>query len=114
MIDPNDPAYFEREQSAVKQYILREYLLPFALTIGTFSDICYVDCCAGPWRSRSKDYADTSFGQAVSALKAAKEILAMIGHSPKISCLFIEKQKTAFKQLVKFCASVTELEAAPL
>ncbi len=114
MIDPNDPAYFEREQSQVKQYILREYLLPFALIIGTFSDISYVDCCAGPWQSRTEDYGDTSFGNAISALTGAKEVLARGGHSPRISCLFIEKDQTAFDQLTRFCSNVTEIEAEAL
>jgi len=114
MIDLNEAAYFEREQSAVKQYILREYLLPFALIIGTFSDICYVDCCAGPWQSRSEDYADTSFGNAVSALTGAKEVLGRSGQSPKISCLFVEKEPAAFEQLKRFCANVKEIQAEAL
>jgi three-Cys-motif partner protein len=114
MIDLNDEAYFEREQSAVKQYILREYLLPFALIVGTFSDISYVDCCAGPWQSRSEDYADTSFGNAVEALAGAKQILASNGHFPQISCLFVEKGQEAYKRLSKFCGAVEGITAEPL
>jgi three-Cys-motif partner protein len=114
MIDPHDEAYFEREQSAVKQYILNEYLLPFALIIGTFSDICYVDCCAGPWESRTNDYSDTSFATAVRSLENAKGILAERGHFPKISCLFIEQDNVAHSRLKEFCANVKELEAQPL
>lgn len=114
MIDLNDEAYFQREQSAVKQYILREYLLPFALIIGTFSDISYIDCCAGPWQSRDENYADTSFGGAVRSLSEAKKILASHGHSPKISCLFIEQDASAFERLSTFCSALSEIEAHPL
>jgi three-Cys-motif partner protein len=114
MIDPNDQAYFDREQSAVKQYILREYLLPFALIVGTFSDVSYIDCCAGPWESRLEDYRDTSFANAVEALVGAKEVLARSGHSPKISCLFIEQEHAAYEHLLKFCAAVKEIEAEPM
>ena len=114
MIDLNAEAYFEREQSAVKQYILREYLLPFALIIGTFSDISYIDCCAGPWQSRAENFADTSFGGAIRSLENAKRILAESGHAPKISCLFIEQDASAYAKLEKFCEAVTEIEAQPL
>jgi three-Cys-motif partner protein len=114
MIDLNDEAYFEREQSSVKQYLLHEYLLPFALIIGTFSDITYVDCCAGPWQSRTENYADTSFANAVTALVGAKEILAKEGHFPRISCLFIEQEQAAYEHLSKFCGNVTGIEAVPL
>lgn len=111
MIDPNDEAYFDREQSAVKQYILHEYLRPFALIIGTFSDISYIDCCAGPWQSRMEDFEDTSFANAVKALITAKEVLGRSGHSPKISCLFIEQHSAAYEQLSRYCTAVQEIEA---
>jgi three-Cys-motif partner protein len=114
MIDPHDEAYFEREQSAVKQYILSEYLLPFALIIGTFSDISYVDCCAGPWQSRTNNYSDTSFATAVRSLENAKGILAERGHFPRISCLFIEQDNVAHSRLKEFCVNVKEFEAQPL
>jgi three-Cys-motif partner protein len=114
MIDPNDQAYYNREQSAVKQYILREYLLPFALVVGTFSDISYIDCCAGPWESRTEDFKDTSFANAVRALSGAKERLAEFGHSPTISCLFIEEDQQAYDNLTKFCSTVAQIEAEPL
>jgi three-Cys-motif partner protein len=114
MIDPHDEAYFEREQSAVKQYILNEYLLPFALIIGTFSDISYIDCCAGPWQSRTNDYSDTSFATAVRSLENAKRKLAERGHLPRISCLFIEQDNAAYSRLKEFCINVKEFEAQPL
>ena len=114
MIDLHDEAYFEREQSAVKQYILREYLLPFALIIGTFSDISYVDCCAGPWQSRADNYADTSFAGAINSLVNAKRILGEAGHAPRISCLFIEQNESAYRQLKEFCEAIRDVEAVPL
>lgn len=114
MIDLNDQAYFEREQSAVKQYILREYLLPFALIIGTFSDIAYVDCCAGPWESRTDNHVDTSFAGAVRALSEAKQILEKEGYHPQISCLFLEQNRRAYKHLADFCAATKEIDAVAL
>lgn len=114
MIKPDDETYLDREQSAVKQYILREYLLPFALIIGTFKDIAYVDCCAGPWQSRSKDYGDTSFGIAVHALREARSELSKHGHRPEISCLFIEHDIKSFEKLKAFCSQISDLHAVPL
>jgi three-Cys-motif partner protein len=114
MIDLHDEAYFEREQSAVKQYILREYLLPFALIIGTFSDISYVDCCAGPWQSRADNFADTSFAGAINSLVNAKRILGEAGHAPRISCLFIEQNESAYRHLKEFCEVIRDIEAVPL
>lgn len=111
MIDPNDQTYFDREQSAVKQYILHEYLLPFALIVGRFSDISYIDCCAGPWQSRMEDFEDTSFANAVKALIGAKEVLRRSGRSPKISCLFIEQEPAPYEQLSHYCAAVQDIEA---
>jgi len=114
MIQPDDEAYLEREQSAVKQYVLREYLLPFALIVGTWKDIAYIDCCAGPWQSRAKDYADTSFAIAINALKNARAELSKQGRNPNVSCLFIEEKVSAFQQLKKFCERQHDLKVEAL
>jgi len=114
MIRPDDEIYLNREQSAVKQYVLSEYLLPFAIILGTFRDIAYIDCCAGPWGSRTDDFSDTSFSVAVRSLIEAKETLKGLGHFPQISCLFIEQDRQAFRKLQEFCKSVNELDAEAL
>ena len=44
-----EPAYYGREQTAVKHRVLGRYLTPLPLIVGRswVRDIVYVDCCSG-------------------------------------------------------------------
>lgn len=114
MIQPSDEAYLDREQSAVKQFVLQQYLFPFAAIVGTWKDVAYIDCCAGPWRSRREDYSDTSFGIAINSLQQARDCLKKQGQSRNFSCLFIEQKAEPFRRLEAFCSQVSGMDVEPL
>jgi three-Cys-motif partner protein len=94
--------YQDREQSEIKHYAIKLYLEAAARILGSAYDIKYVDCCAGPWNSKDKDYRDTSFGIAFEVLKATRAELCERNRVPSIECLFIEKEKPPFLQLDAF------------
>lgn len=47
-------------------------------------EFTYVDLFAGPWQSKSDDYADTSFGIALRRMTEAKVMQAKIGRRVKM------------------------------
>ena len=102
--------YIDREQSEIKHYAIRLYLEAAARILGSKYNIKYVDCCAGPWNSRDRDYRDTSFGIAFEVLKATRADLSARGRPLSIECLFIEKDPERFQQLKAFAKQRTSLE----
>jgi hypothetical protein len=66
--------YVGREQAYVKHVFLKRYLEALIFkTASTYNHIVYVDGFAGPWQSANEEFADTSFGIALNALRRAKE-----------------------------------------
>ncbi len=55
-----DPAYFGREQTAVKHRVLERYLTPLPLIVGRtwVKDVTFVDCCSGPWNTTTDDQTE--------------------------------------------------------
>jgi three-Cys-motif partner protein len=96
--------YSEREQSQLKHFALRRYLETASRIIGTWGNFTYVDCCAGPWESRSQDYSDTSFGIAIEVLKESQAWLRERGKASRFKALLIEQKPHAFEQLSTFAA----------
>jgi three-Cys-motif partner protein len=96
-----DDAYFLREQTAAKHFILRNYLQELTLITlqGSFSALTYVDGFSGPWLSKKADFSDTSFMIAIRVLKDAQWQLKAKGLNPLIKCFFVEKEAAAFAQL---------------
>lgn len=111
-----DPAYFGREQTAVKHRILEHYLIPLPLIVGRrfAPDITFVDCCSGPWNTKAEDQSDSSFAIAIRQLRTAREILRSEGHQVSFRCLFIEKDPAKFKILDSYCTAVTDMEVKPM
>jgi three-Cys-motif partner protein len=111
-----DPAYYGREQTAVKHRILERYLAPLPLIVGRSwaQDITFVDCCSGPWHTTTQDQSDSSFGIAVRQLRAARETLAAEGRAVSFRCLFVEKDPAAYADLETFCKSVSDIEVHSL
>ena len=99
--------YLTREQSGLKHFVLRKYLEAAARIIGTYKDIAYVDCCAGPWRSQKSDHSDTSFGIAIDVLRKASDELQKRGKRPRFRALLIEQDANAFSQLKDFATSTS-------
>ena len=87
-----DSLYDGREQTLVKHFILRNYLLRLALIVGPWSKaINYIDCFSGPWNVRSENYEDSSFGIAITELRKAREKLAERSIDLKLRCFFLEQ-----------------------
>jgi len=101
--------YTEREQSGIKHFALQHYLEAATRIIGSrWNGFSYVDCCAGPWESRSKDFGDTSFGIAVKVLKESNISLRSRGKNPRFRALLIEKEPKAYSQLSAFAATASD------
>lgn len=100
--------YSEREQSQIKHFALRRYLEAASKIIGSWKDFSYVDCCAGPWESRSPDYRDTSFGIAVEVLKESHTWLCDHGKSPEFKALLIEENSEPYRHLSDFALNSSD------
>ena len=106
-----DSLYDGREQTLVKHFILRKYLLRLALIVGPWSKaIDYIDCFSGPWNVRGENYEDSSFGIAVEELRKAREKLAQRSINLGLRCFFLEKDAAAHEKLAAFARGVTDLQ----
>jgi three-Cys-motif partner protein len=106
-----DTPYYGREQTLVKHKMLKRYLGAAARIIGSrYRGFVYVDCCSGPWKSATDDLSDTSFSIALDELRTAREFLRKHGHNVEFRCLFAERDGGAFRQLQRFCDSISDIE----
>jgi three-Cys-motif partner protein len=93
-------AYQERPQSYIKHLLLESYLEKLVLIVGRgASQICYVDCFAGPWGGGSDDMASTSIGISLTTLNKCRESLGGRGVYPEMRALYIERDPAAFATL---------------
>lgn len=100
--------YTEREQLWFKHFALRKYLEAAVRIIGfSWDGFSYVDCCAGPWESRSEDYGDTSFGISVEVLKQSEEWLRSRSRNPRFRALLIEEKSEPYNQLAAFASAAS-------
>lgn len=111
-----NPAYYGREQTKVKHAVLERYLTALALIVGQSfaADISFVDCCAGPWETKTDDLTDSSIGIAIQQLRNVRETLATKNKVISVRCLFIEKKPKAYAQLKKFCSTIADIPVKPL
>lgn len=100
-MDEIENPYRGREQSQAKHFILKRYLSALAYKIlgNNLDKLTYVDGFSGPWQSQTENFSDTSFMIAIDVLKNAHRHFESLGQEKKISCVFIEKDPTAFAQL---------------
>jgi three-Cys-motif partner protein len=110
------PEYYKgREQTYLKHFFLERYLERVAYNIGSFAnEFVYVDGFSGPWQSGDETLDDTSFMIAIRKLRQVREGLAKIGRTPKIRCLFVEKDPAAYRALEAAVRSVTDIQVRPL
>jgi three-Cys-motif partner protein len=95
--------YETKKQAYIKHCLLEEYLPEWAYKVGSkWSELVYVDGFAGPWQSTHVDYADTSFGIAVQALRQCQFGLSERGRHLPMECILIDEDKNAFAQLKEF------------
>lgn len=98
--------YEGREQAFIKHCLLEEYIPEWAYKVGSaWDELVYVDGFAGPWQTTNADYADTSFGVAIQALRRCQIGLRETrNRNLQIESILIEQDKTAFSQLKRFAA----------
>lgn len=92
--------YVGREQTQAKHFILKRYLQALAFKVLPFFDVTYVDGFSGPWETRDKAFADSSFMIAISVLQDAQaKIFERTKRRPKVRLFFSEANAEAFAQL---------------
>ena len=95
--------------------MLQRYLERFAHIIGSWCpSITYVDGFSGPGKNQSEKLSDTSFSIALNELYKARETYAQQGKILRIRCVFLEQDRSRFKELKAFSDSVTDAEVLPL
>lgn len=98
-----DPRWYEgREQALVKHTFLDNYMPAQIPKVVSWADeFAYVDLFAGPWQSKSGDYADTSFGIALRHMTEAQAMQARIGRSVKMVAHLVEKDPANYAELTE-------------
>jgi three-Cys-motif partner protein len=96
--------YLGREQTLFKHRALDEYLLRWALKLGSKARrLCYVDVFAGPWKSRGEAHEDTSPYIALNALRVAKRGWERRGKTFELAAVFIEENRRRYEELQELC-----------
>jgi three-Cys-motif partner protein len=101
-------SYRGREQAYVKHKLLGGYLERLFLIVGSslnllgLTELCYVDCFAGPWQDDSDELASTSIAVALNAMARTRDALTKSGRSVTYRALFIEKGKSRYAKLKGF------------
>lgn len=104
--------YREREQTAVKHFILAEYLQRFGPIIGSWcSTITYVDCFSGPWKETSQEFKDTSFAIALEELRKARTVQReLYGRDLRLRAFFVEKDGDSYRKLEGFANQISKTD----
>lgn len=106
-------AYDGREQALIKHRLLEDYLEKLFLIIGMgtkkggSTELCYVDCFAGPWGDPNEDMKTTSIAISLATLDTCRQKLAEMRVYVKIKALYIEKKPASFKRLQAYLADNT-------
>lgn len=123
MVTDVPETYLGREQAFIKHQLLESYLEKLFLIIGMsarklgITELCYVDCFAGPWSEDSEDLTGTSIAISLRILEKCRETLGSHGVGLKCRALYIEQNKKAFSRLQAFLSKRTntrvQAEAKP-
>lgn len=107
-----DRGWYEgREQAYVKHSFLDRYLGRLFNKVASSRDaVVYIDGFAGPWKSASERFDDTSFGIALNQLRGAK---AQARHPVRAIAHLVEKEPGAFAELQKVVQRFPEVEVVP-
>jgi three-Cys-motif partner protein len=110
------PEYYKgREQTYLKHFFLERYLERVTYNIGSFAnEFVYVDGFSGPWKSEDEALDDTSFMIAIKKLREVREGLAKVGRTPKIRCMFIEREAGPYRALEAAVRSITDIQIETL
>lgn len=96
-MEPKREDYVGREQAYAKHCILQGYLQKLTFKVGWDGvNLNYIDGFAGPWQSKTSDFADTSPHVALRVLRATRDELANRGRpQTTVRAMFVEKTQGA-------------------
>jgi three-Cys-motif partner protein len=100
--------YHGREQTWLKHRVLSEYLRAWGQKLGSIArsgpvTIFYVDCFAGPWRSRDQDREDTSVAIGLNALAEAIGVWRVgQGADLRAHAIFVEANPKSAVELKRY------------
>ncbi|HEY9092355.1 three-Cys-motif partner protein TcmP [Parasphingorhabdus sp.] len=103
-----DPQWYPgREQALVKHTFLDSYLgALFNKMAQVGRNIVYIDGFAGPWKSVSENYDDTSFGIALRQLQGAK---SQADGKVSFSAHLVEKSEESYERLKTIAAQYPDI-----
>lgn len=105
--------YHGREQTYLKHRVLSEYLRAWGQKLGSIArsgpvTIFYVDCFAGPWKSRDQDREDTSVAIGLNALAEAIAFWrGGQGADLRARAIFVEANAAAAVELKRYVGEHT-------
>jgi three-Cys-motif partner protein len=108
MTIPIPPEYAGREQTYFKHLILHLYLVKFGPKLASLArfraiTLWYCDVFAGPWKSQSGDYRDTSVYVGLTAMREARRIWQERGITVQLAAAFVEKDPNSLAELKRLC-----------
>ena len=71
------------------------------------TELCYVDCFAGPWSDESEDLSGTSIAVSLQILDICRQALERRGMKLRLRALYVEKNKARFTQLQNYLSERT-------
>lgn len=115
-------AYQGREQAYIKHRLLEGYLEKLFRIVGMsagklgVTEICYVDCFAGPWGDESKELGSTSIAISLRILDQCREELRKQNKNLRFRALYVEQDKAAFRWLERYLRehAPAAIEATPM
>ncbi len=109
-MDP-EQLYDGREQTRIKHLFLKNYLERLSHKIlSQYNELVYIDGFSGPWQNKDEQYEDTSFSIAINKLRMARNSWKKSGNDRRIRCVFVEKDRTAFKKLQAAAETFNDVE----
>jgi three-Cys-motif partner protein len=114
--------YQGREHTYVKHCLLSSYLEKLLFIIGMssaklgISEVCYVDCFAGPWADTSEELSSTSISISLSILNTCRKEMEQRGIHLSFRALYVESDPNTFDRLESFIRARTPegIQAKPM
>lgn len=107
-------AYIGREQSGVKHYFLKHYLMVLLRNVlwsPKIVEFVYVDGFAGPWQSKDEQLADTSVSIALHELRNVKaQFRKEFARDITFKAVFVEENADAFSRLTELTKKFPEIQ----
>lgn len=114
MTPPPIERYVGREQAYIKHFFLASYLEILVHKVSRrYDQIVYVDGFSGPWENEGSDFADTSFGIALHALRTARATWLTHDRDVKMKAVLVEHRKSSHEALLTLQPRYPDVEIKP-